>query len=147
MKYLLLISLLIFTAYNLYVYSLVGILKSVSASYYFIKSKPLFTFVLWGFALPVIIAGDSVWFFLAGAGICFVGAAPNYKMKLEGDVHYAAALSGIVFGLIGLVDKGLWYVALPTALLIVAINWIKNHTYWQELIAFYVIVITLLIIK
>ena len=150
MKLLLIISLVIFTYYNWIVYFQFGILKSVSASYYEIKHKILFTLSLWGFAVPVMLYGfialNSWWLVLAGIGICFVGAAPDYKMKMEGDVHYASAMSGIIFGLVALTFLGLWFVSLPTAVLILAINKIRNHTYWQELIAFYVIVLTLLLL-
>ena len=150
MKILLLISLAIFTAYIVGVYLKFGILKSVSASYYSIKHKALFTLALWGFAIPVQIYAfielQNWCLVLAGIGICFVGAAPDYKMKVEGDVHYLAAFTGVILGLIGIAFEGLWYVALPAAVLIVAINSIKNKTYWQEIAAFYIIVLTLLVI-
>jgi len=130
-------SILVFTPYLFGCYFLFGILKSVSASYYEIKHKAIFTFVLWGFALPVMIAGDSAWFFLAGSAIFFVGAAPEYKYKLEGDVHYVAAVLSILFGLIGIVDKGDLEIALGLAVGIALLRLVKNYTYWQELLAFY----------
>ena len=133
------ISVFIFTAYLLWCYFMFGILKSVSASYYELAKMNkgfIFTLVLWGFSLPVMIAGDSAWFFLAGSAIFFVGAAPEYKYKLEGDVHYAAAVLSILFGLIGIVDKGDWEIALGLAVGIALLRLVKNYTYWQELLAF-----------
>jgi hypothetical protein len=147
MEYLPLLSLVWISAFLIVWKIQFGWKKSVSAYYYELKNKVWFTLALWGFAVPVMIAGfvlyDSIWFALAGAGICFVGAAPDYQEKREGEVHYIAALSGIIIGLIAITLIGAWYVSVPATILILAIHKVKNRTYWQELIAIYSIVLTL----
>ena len=147
-----LISLVIFTSYIVFIAVKFGILKSVSASYYAMKERYgkntadiVFAFVLWGFAVPVMIAGNSIFFFLAGSAICFVGAAPDYQIKNEGDVHYIAAVTGIVFSAIAIALTPLWWLSVVMVGIIIGINWIKNHTYWQELIAFYIVILYLFI--
>jgi len=147
MKYLPLFSLVWISVFLIVWVIQFGWQKSVSAYYYELKNKVWFTLALWGFAAPIMVYGSimhgSPWFFIAGAGICFVGAAPDYKMSMEGDAHYISAVSGIIIGLIAISLIGAWYVSVPTALIIISINKIKNHTYWQELLAIYPIVLTL----
>ena len=95
------------------------------------------------FAFPAIVLGveHSGLAFLAGAGICFVGAAPAFKEDMEGTVHVVGALTGVIGGLLFMLVTGLWYVAIITlalmgvVLLIPALK--KNKTWWLELVAFY----------
>ena len=135
------VSLLTFTTFILYVLIKYGQQRSVSAYYY--KVHPaLFSTVLFIFAISAIIAGSSLLIFFAGSGICLVAAAPNYRFKSEGDVHYAAAVSGILFGSIALVIWGYWYLVLPMMVVLIIIQLSLNNndadgrTFWQEVIAF-----------
>jgi hypothetical protein len=147
----LLISFTIFTTYILVVYKKFGILKSVSDSYYHIKRKAVFTLVLWSFAIPVSIAASSPIMFFAVAGICFVGAAPAFKgWETESRVHVVGATSGIVLGLVSLwVELGLWYLPCIYAagFLAIVLLKVKHRTWWIEIMAFYVILIGILIDK
>jgi hypothetical protein len=79
-----------------------GILKSISDSYYHLPKnwKILFIFFCWGIVLPAMIIGleqtGSIFMFLAGAGIGFVGAATAFKEKLTYTVHMTGAIVGII---------------------------------------------------
>ena len=135
-----LISLAIFTLYVGGVWIKYGVRKSISDSYYFIKHKPLFTLALWGFSIFAIFSLPNIWMMLACAGIGFVGAAPDFRIKMQGDVHYIAAVSGIFFGAIALWSIGYWYLTALMAIGILILEfYAKNKTWWQEVLAFYMI--------
>jgi len=141
------ISITVFTLYIVAIVIIFGILKSVSDSYYHIKHKIFFTLALWGFAVPAMIAGGTVLMFLAGSAICFVGATPAFKMKHEGIVHYIGAVSGIILGMASMwLDFGLWWIVAIMAVGFVILRWkATNYTYWIELLAFYLILLGLII--
>ena len=119
-----------------------GILPSISASYYALKNplqKLGFTLFIWGFALPLIPLSTTLFGFLAGGFIAFVGAACAYKQELTEKVHIVGAVGGILFGLLYIiVDLGQWQVAFITVLPIAALALLKpnNKTYWIEIVAF-----------
>lgn len=141
-----LLSFFIFTLYVIYVWINYGILKSISDSYYHIKHKSLFTLSLWGFSVFALASVQNVWLFLSVIGICFVGAAPKFRMKFEGDVHYVAAMSGILFGGIALISLGFWYLSLLMITGIIILHFtVSNKTWWQEILAFYIIILGLFI--
>ena len=140
------IMLTAFTTYILFVVKKYGIQESVSNSYYKLPEKQrwVFTIALWMFAFPAIVLGveHSGLAFLAGAGICFVGAAPAFRGdKMEESVHVAGALTGVIGGILFMVVTGLWWMALITVTLIAIASFCKpfkqNKTWWNELIAFY----------
>lgn len=155
MKYLLLIPILTLAVYLLYVRIKYGMTKSVSATYKKLKGleKPLFTITLWAVAIPIMIVGiesapnnyPEILFFLAGAGICLVGASPMYwSGKMEKTAHYIGSYGGIGFGMIACII----YLFSPLILLSVSLYAIfviiqmkvkklqlNNHIYWIEVIA------------
>lgn len=122
-----------------------GILPSISDSYYRLPKKWnfLFTIFTWGYALPALIIGieltNNFLMFLAGAGICFVGAAAQFKQKLTTTVHVAGALIGITSSQLSIaIDFKMLYVNIifiVLALLFKLLK-IKNATYWIEILAF-----------
>jgi hypothetical protein len=145
---LLFLSLFVFTGYLLFISVKYRRLESISASFYALpeRHRYVFTLALWGFAMPVMMASTSAFQFLAGAGICFVGAAAAYKEELTNTVHYAGAVSGIVFGMIHLVIVGLWYMAAIYGLFFVlALLKSKRPVFWVEVVAFYIIVVSLIV--
>lgn len=120
-----------------------GILPSYSSAYY-AKGKPaLFTLALWLSIIPLSIVGDSALMFFAAAGICFVGAAPDYRIgNMELRVHLAGAYLGILFGLLAIaIDFNLWVVSVLAAIVISGMKLLKvrNNTYWIEILAYYLI--------
>jgi len=70
----------IFVSYVAAIWIIFGVQKSISASYYKLpkKWKFLMTLFCWGIGFPAMIIGQSIWMILAGAGICFVGAAAAF---------------------------------------------------------------------
>jgi len=139
-------SLVIFTLYIAFILAKYGLLKSVSASYYALHDKALFSAVLLAFSLSAMFAGQSLLMFIAGSGICFVAFAPQFKIKFIGDVHYMAATLGIVFGFGQLAVWGYWWLLIPIVLAIPAfIKFSKNPIYFIEVISFYLIITGLIL--
>jgi hypothetical protein len=136
---LLITSAAIFVIYLVTVYLLYGMTKSVSATYYELRYKWVFTMVLWGFSIPLIIAASQPLIFLSGAAICFTGAAPGVDEKMERNWHIGSSVAGIIIGLLALwIHYGYWEpVAIQLAFTVPAkIGKMKHHTYWIEVLAF-----------
>jgi len=138
---LLIISAAIFISYIQYITFKYGVQKSISESYYDLPKKWqfIFTLTLWGFAVPIMIVGDSAWFFLAGSLICAVGAAPAFKsLATEYNVHMIGAYGGVILGFAGLVFDYHYYSIVLIAILAMIIMWfnITNKTWWIEILAF-----------
>jgi hypothetical protein len=118
---LLLISGFIFTVYVGSITVMYGVQKSISASYYVlpVKLRPVFTFVLWGFAGLLFFVSESVLLKLAVGGICFVGAASDYNSSdLEEKVHVYSAIAGSLLGLLAIwIELHLWYIPASAAIL------------------------------
>jgi hypothetical protein len=153
-KILLISSVIIFTSYLFYIWFRFGIQKDISSSYRKLKHNWIFTLVLWFTMIPVMIVGEHGLLFFAGAGICIVGTAPRYWEKLEGRVHRIAAIGGILLALIWMLLKGFIWFAVPFILFafLIEITFkkkrlieLKNHTWWVEVAAYYMLLITLLL--
>lgn len=144
--YLLMIS--VFVGYLSFILIKYGVLSSISDSWYVLpkKQQPLFTLFCWGFAMPALIIGveltDNFLMFLAGSGICFVGAAAAFKETLTKSVHYGGAYVGVVCSQISIAfDFHMYYVniisiALALLVLVFRKKLNNNNIWWQEIIAF-----------
>jgi len=135
---LMIFSLTLMVGYLIYVRLRFGMTHSISATYYEIKNKWLFTIVLWGFSIPLMIVSAKPLMFLAGAAICFTGAAPGVDKKMERRVHVGSSVAGIAIGTIALwVYYGLWWVVgIQLAFTGIAMIFqTKYHTYFIELLA------------
>lgn len=138
---LLIISAAIFISYVTTIALRFGIQKSISESYYDLPGewRFVFTLTLWGFAIPVMIVGNSVLFFLAGGLICFVGAAAAFKeWAVTYKVHMIGAYGGVLLGFAGLLwDLHSWYLA-SIAIMIIIILWFTSQfkIWWIEITAF-----------
>jgi hypothetical protein len=92
-------SLVIMFGYLAFVVAKFGIPKSISETYYLLgKMGWLFQVTLFSVAflvVPTLIdrSGEGTRFlaFLSCMGLAFVGAAPLFKRKLDGKVHYISA--------------------------------------------------------
>ena len=148
-RILLLISFTIFTLYIIGVMLIYGVLPSISDSYYHIPEgyKLIFSFALIGFAFPIIMFDNRVLNFIAGGLICFVAVSPEFKLVYEGDIHYACAVGGVIFGMLSLWInyKGWKYVVAFILLALAAIITLHNATWWIEVLAFYTILLKLMI--
>lgn len=100
MIYLVIISILIITAYTIAVcVKNKGIPNSISATFYKLEHPYLFCATMWvtaGLLMPAILEvskpGTEWIAFLGCAGMLMVGAAPNFTDDLEGNVHTAGAI-------------------------------------------------------
>lgn len=146
---LLIISAVIFISYITTIALRFGIQKSISESYYDLRPewKFVFTLTLWGFAIPVMIVGNSFLFFLAGGLICFVGAAAGFKsLAMTYKVHMIGAYGGVILGFTALIfDLGYYAMPLVAALSII-IMWFncRFKIWWIEVLAFSTVWIGLL---
>jgi len=142
----LIISLVVFISYLAYVLIKYGIQRSISDSYYRLTKIDgwMFTIATWGYSFPLIFAanGDGI-LFLAGVLICAVGAAPDATGADKG-FHSAFAEGGIAVALAWMIFH-VWFVAVPTILLIALIYYKKyrNHTWWIEVVAYLSIVLSI----
>lgn len=151
----LILALLIMTAYLLLVIFKFGWLKSISDSYYHIKHKYIFTFVLWSFAVLMLLGVNdvitTVIYPFSCFGIVIVGAYTQFKgSKFIKTMHFVGAISGIALGIIGLwVEFGyMWLTLIYLPLYLLAKLVIKrNNFYWIEVFAIYLIGISLIIIR
>ena len=159
---LILISLLLFTAYNAVALKRFGVPKSLSETFYLWNSVKknlgyIFTGMMGGMSLTLLPAwievGNQVssWspflnflvFFTCGA-IMFVGVAPAFRSnKMEGTVHELAAKIAAACALIWcfVVCYQIWYVPLACiiAVLIAGLctrTFKKCSVYWLEMMAF-----------
>jgi len=145
----LILSFIVFTSYVMYIIVKFGWLWSISISWYYIKNKWIFTIALWAFSVLLAIAGGTVLTFLAAVAICFAGAATDTKnLEMIERVHVVGSAGGIVLGMAALMlDFGLWYFALTQlifTILTMKCN-MKNHIFWIEIMAYYLIWIGILI--
>lgn len=159
---LVLISLLLFTAYNAVSLKQFGIPKSLSETFYLWNSKKsglgyIFTGMMFSMAFTLVPAwlelGEviSSWssylnplVFFACAAIGFVGAAPAFRScTLESKVHTIAAMAAAVCAVTWCLAAcwQIMYVPLLTAGIIAVIGaitktWKKASVYWLEMMAF-----------
>ena len=150
-----LIQLVVFLLYISLVIHKVGVLESISDSWYQMKPpwNHLFTAfcTIIGFLMLFQTNGTSAFFFLSGAGLIFTGVATQFKedMAKSHIVHYVGAFVGIIAAL-----AGLWYeydvwipsimFAIGVSLLYVLIK-IDNAVWWLEIWATFWILIGLVI--
>jgi hypothetical protein len=151
---LLLVSLVFFTGYLIYVYTHYGVTDSISLSYYSLPKNYqwLFTVMTLGYALPLMLIGHTPLFWIAGACICFCGAAPAYRsgIPLETNVHIIGSEAGIaIAGLAMWTDLHLWFftviLVLFTAYCVSKWNKINHHVWWIETLVYGLIILSFII--
>lgn len=137
----LIFSITIFSLYLGYVIDRYGVQKSISMTYYLlpVKQKYLFTLALWGFAIPVMIVGNTPLLFFAGALIGVVATAPMFQgSKMEFYMHMSGAYGGIILAYLSLIiDFQMYYFAAGVlALCIVLYKYAINYIFYIEVAAF-----------
>ena len=168
---LVLISFLLFLAYNIGIVSKFGIPPSLSQSYYLLNGVKknlglLFTGMMWAMSFTLLPSwlelGEviSSWssylnplVFFTGAAIGFVGAAPAFRScPLESKVHTVAAMIAAVCAVTWClaVCWEIMYVPLGVAGLIAAVGaitktWKSASVYWLEMMAFEATFITVIV--
>lgn len=115
--------------------------ESLSATYYLLGNRGWLFQLVMGMTglllLPVWISVSKVCLqhlaFLACGGLLFTAVAPAFKLKLEGAVHYSAAVVCCVCAVLWQVLEGLWDITLLFALIgwMCYLQW-KNWCFWLE---------------
>lgn len=142
MQILFIIMSLVFWGYVAYIVVKFGFLPSLSDSYYHLSVKTrdvIFTLVLWCTGIMAMILGQSGLMFFAGAGICFVGAAPQFLEKFVKPIHIAGAFcSGLFSQLYILINTSFWWISIIFIFigLIFLLMRIKNLVWWIEMLCF-----------
>lgn len=116
-----------------------GIPDSLSATYYNLADDGWlfrwFVIVVGFMLLPVWLESGEYDFlaFLACGGLMFTGAAPAFRMELEGAVHYSAAVVCCVSAVLWVLLNGLYPFALWWGMLglMSYINW-GHYMWWLE---------------
>lgn len=146
---LVLISLVFLVLYLVYAISVIkSVPWSISDTYYQLEKRGK---KKWIFQLAMIVpamlllpawlecSGEKTQFlaFLACGGLMFVGAAPCFKLELDGKVHYAATAICGTSAVLWTCFSGMWYIPL-IAMLIAAGLGIKYRKwmFWIECAAF-----------
>lgn len=126
----------IFVTGLIYIYRKHGVLPSISDSYYAFRQNWFFTIYMCLCGAPLIPSGNG-WYFFAGAFLCFVGIAANFKEKLPGRVHVYAVAGAIFCGLGGLAVDQIYF---PLVIVVLSgllhVFKVKNATWWVEIICF-----------
>ena len=134
---------------------LIGVQKSISDSYYKIKHKFIFTFVLWSFAVLMLLGVNDVIktaiYPFACFGIVIVGAYSHFKgSKFIKIMHFIGAIGGISLAIVGLwVEFGYMWLTLAYLPMYATAKYVikDNSFYWIEVFAIYLIGISLIIIR
>lgn len=156
---LILLSMALFVAYNIFACVKWGVPTSLSATYYSLPNKWrwVFTLFMWACGLLLLPAWIEVansfgdWrnnlaflAFLTCGFICFVGAAPNFRaFEMESKVHTISATASAVTALLWCFVCGwqIMYVPIAAAVLCLVVG-LSTKTlkdckvYWLEMMAF-----------
>ena len=153
MNIFLLISIISFISFMNYFIYKCGIQPSISNYFYVLPEdqKWLFTAFLWSFSTPLMVAYDSSFLFLAGAFICLVGVNQHFRERMDEFTHFLFAIGGISLGMLSLIFNFKMYHPVILFGIIAAVVYlehlIKNKTFWIEMSAIVIILISLIFIK
>ena len=135
------ISTISFIAYVVFLTIRVGILPSISESYYRLPERIHFLFptFLCCVGFPIIATAQGGWLFLAGFAIVGVGTAPLFKESFIGRIHYICAFTGISAGFISLMFDCHYFLYVGICFipiyLLEQFN-VKNKMWWIEIFSF-----------
>lgn len=145
-----LFSMIVFVAYNAYIIIKYGMQDSVSATYYnlSLRDRWLFSLFIWGFALPLGIAGSTPLMVAGAMVLCFVGSAPAFRNdKMELDVHMAGTIGGIALAFASLLfEHKYWFLVVIFAAgsVYIRYKW-KHYTLYVEWLAYLLIAVGVLL--
>lgn len=129
-----------------------GPIPSISDSWYLLKGRQKFLFTLFCFSLGITMLFQcvpSVFFFISGAALSFVGINTTFKDNwITPYIHFAGAAICIIFALLGIgIVLHNWIPLIGWVMSAVSINYfkVKNDTWWIEIAAFIFIILGLLL--
>jgi len=144
MIYPLLLEIVLFTTYLLLIVRKYGVLGSISESYYTLPRNKNYLFTIFMMSIGIInILTGNIYLVLSGAGLAFTGVAAQYRNRITNAVHYIGAVIGYALGCLAISPFFLVFIVILSAILKQTV--IENKTWWTEVIAFYLIMIGLLI--
>lgn len=136
-----------------------GIPPSISDLYYKLESeKKNSGWWFTGFCWAVVFTLMPPWLdttpenykflpFLAGAGLLFVGSAPQFKLSLTGVVHYVSAAVCCVASQLWVIFSGYTIVTYACFMICLCLAYrYKNTMWWIEIASFAATYITLFLI-
>jgi len=129
-----------------------GVQPSISSSYLLFKQSQdiYYTLFMWGISIPIMLISNNALGFIAGALLCFDGAARTGSgNKLTQFIHNFGADVGIAVGMLMLwLNFHQWYLVVPMLLITGFILLRKKNTaWWIEVAAFVTVMIGLFINK
>lgn len=140
-----LISFVVFISYLSYILIRYKIQPSISDSYYRLTGidRWLFTLSTWGYTVP-LVASVVTWtkwtdllIVFAGGLLCMVGIFPDFRITKR--FHEIGAEGGILLAFIWILTTPIWFIAIPSILIIAFLFWRKprNHTFWIEVLSYF----------
>jgi len=147
-----LIMLFVFFGYVSWIWARFGTLKSISHSYYVLPKNLRFLFTLfsWGYGIPAMIIGSTPLMFLAGAAICFVGAAAAYREDMTEWVHIISAMTAIIVSQLSIIiDFNMPWITIVFAAIAIPMYITRlfkvfpKRTWYVEILAFIAIALAL----
>ncbi len=145
----------VWLAYNVPVALKFGIQSSVSSTYNCFKTiwgKSLLSWFIAGIGISLMIVANNSMGVLSGMFLLLIFAAPTVRAgRIAEILHTTGAWGGIIAGMASIIIINLWLIPLVILFFVFTIysmiKGYKNHTYWIETIAFFVIIIGLFISK
>lgn len=137
-------STILFLVYSIFKF---GLTKSISVIYYYFKGfkRYLYTYYMIGYALPLMLAANNFWLYVAGSLIMVTGVAADTRAdETTSWVHTRSVIVAIVIGFAyTMFGYGLFWVSLIGAISCLALYYFKPkyHTYIIEIIAIAVVYI------
>lgn len=138
-------SLIVFISYIEFTIKQGLIADSVSATYYNLKRKWIFSFFIVSSAFPLVYIVQSWKMFIAGGLICLVAAAPAFRnTKREEIAHMIGASGGFALGILDITLMGYWYITIAGTIVARLVQkYAKYKVYWVEVVGYFIIWIPL----
>jgi hypothetical protein len=152
MDYLILITIVVFVMYISRMAFLFSVPNSISDTYYLLEDRKegsgwqfIAFCTLLGLSSMILFidAFSGKWYqflgFFAGSALCFVGASPKFKEKLEVDIHVPAALTCAILSLLCCILLGYALCVIVCFALAAGAYFISRRqdlTYWLEMACF-----------
>ena len=148
--FLIIFSVLVFAGYTISIALTYGVQTSISASYKVIpQRKYLYSFFILGIAIPMMFLFNTFLGWLAGILLAIDFVAPSSKItsKFQSFLHSFGAYAGIIIGFTALYFKfGFWIpILIMAGFSLYATKHIKNSAWWNEVAAFILISLGLII--
>jgi hypothetical protein len=140
------LSAIILIIFLTYIVCRVGVLSSISNSFYATGQRPIFFIAMVGFSTPLLYGNESIYLSLSVMCIWLLATASAYHERLGRLVHYPAAFMAVVWAMVHVwVELGRWdLVAAFVVTSTLMTFFLKNKIWWIEIGAFITFYIAIL---